>query len=121
MTRLTLALAAASALALPAAVPAAPEATPLKGTVGPGFTITLKTAAGRNVTTLAPGSYRIRVADRSDIHDFHLRGPGMNRIITGVAFRGTKTVTVRLRPGRYTYVCDPHPTSMKRSFRVRPA
>jgi plastocyanin len=119
MTRLKLALAAAGALGLVAvpAVSAAP-APLLNGSVGPGFTINLKTAAGKAVTALKPGSYRIRVVDRSSSHDFHLRGPGVNKVITGVAFRGTKTVTVRLKKGRYTYVCDPHATEMRKTFRV---
>jgi plastocyanin len=39
---------------------------------------------------------------------------------TSVAFKGTlkKPWTVTLRKGTYTYVCDPHRTQMKGSFRV---
>jgi plastocyanin len=118
MRKLKLALAAGAAVAL-LSVPAAPAATVLKGTTGPGFTITLKTAAGKTVKTLKPGRYTIRVRDRSSMHDFRLTGPGLNKRITGVAFTGTKSVTLRLKKGRYTYVCTPHADSMRGSFRVR--
>jgi hypothetical protein len=107
-------LAALAALAL--AAPAWGKATPLAGTVGPGFTISLK-KGGVKVTTLRRGSYTIAVNDRSDFHNFHLRGPGVNRA-TGVAFVGRRTFTVTLRPGRYAFLCDPHSFDMRGSFRV---
>ena len=114
---LTLA-AAAAALAVPLATPAAPAAK-LAGTVGPGFTISLKKpGVVARVKTLPRGVYSITVTDRSGAHDFHLRGPGVNRVITGVAFVGKKTVTVTLKKGLYTYVCDPHALDMRGSFRV---
>jgi plastocyanin len=119
MTRITLVAAAALALLAVAPLPAAATKTLLKGTVGPGFTISLKTASGARVKTLKPGVYTIRVADKSDIHDFHLKGPGVNKRITTVGFKGTKTMTFTLKKGLYTYVCDPHASSMKGSFRVR--
>jgi plastocyanin len=55
------------------------------------------------------------------MHNFHLKGPGVNKQITSVAFVGTKTVTVKLTKGKYTYVCDPHATipSMKGTFTVK--
>ena len=90
--------------------------TKLQATVGPGFTITLK-KGGKKVTTLKKGKYTIVVADKSDIHNFRVKGPGVNKM-TGVAFVGTKSFTVTLKAGRYTFICDPHPTSMKGSFRV---
>jgi plastocyanin len=109
----------ATALVLAAPVGGAAEATPkLKGSVGPGFTINLKRGA-TVVRTLTPGRYMITVTDRSNIHNFRLRGPGLNKRITTVAFTGTKTVTVTVRRGTYTYICDPHPTNMKKTFRVR--
>ena len=95
-------------LALAAPIGATSSATKLTGTVGPGFTITLKKGTAK-VKTLKPGSYSITVNDKSNIHDFHLTGPGLNKMITTIAFKGTKTVTVRLKKGRYTYKCDPHP------------
>jgi plastocyanin len=96
----------------------ASAATTLSGTVGPGFTITLK-KKGKKVTSLKAGRYRIRVNDRSDFHNFHLTGPGVNRRITTVDFQGTKSRTFRLKKGTYRYVCDPHSDSMKGSFKVR--
>jgi len=116
MTRIRPLLLAALA-ALIVTVPAWAKATPLAGTVGPGFTISLK-KAGTKVRTLKRGQYAITVNDRSDFHNFRLRGPGVNRAITTVSFVGRKTVTLTLRPGRYTFVCDPHADSMHGSFRV---
>ena len=95
----------------------ASAATPrLDGTVGPGFTITLK-MKGNKVTKLKPGKYQIVVKDLSNIHNFHLTGPGLNKD-TGVAATGTKTWTVTLRTGTYLYVCDPHASSMNGKFTV---
>jgi plastocyanin len=89
----------------------------LSGSVGPGFTISLK-YKGKKVTKLSPGRYRIRVSDKSDLHNFHISGPGVNRRITSVDFEGTKSRTFRLRKGTYRYVCDPHASDMKGSFKV---
>ena len=83
--------------------------TKLAGTVGPGFTIGLKSAAGSKVTTLKSGSYSFTVQDKSDIHSFFLKGPGIaNKQITGIGFQGTKTAVVTLKPGKYTYYCAVH-------------
>ena len=90
----------------------------LVGTVGPGFTITLK-RFNKPLRTLPAGRYAITVSDKSNIHNFHLKGPGVNKEITTVGFVGTKTVIVTLKKGRYTFVCDPHFTSMLGSFTVR--
>ena len=111
-----LALAVVAAAALLAVAPASAATPRLVGTVGPGFTITLK-KSGVKVKTLKAGKYRITVSDKSDIHNFVLRGPGLNKEITGVGFVGTKTVTVTLKRGTYTYVCTPHATTMKATFR----
>lgn len=118
MTRTRLTLAAALALALALAAPAGAATTKLVGTVGPGFTIKL-TKGGKKVTTLKPGTYSITVNDRSTSHNFHLKGPRVNKS-TSVAFKGTpKAWIVTLRKGTYSYVCDPHSFDMKGSFRVR--
>jgi hypothetical protein len=113
-------------IALPAIVLAAsitatsstPATKVLRGTVGPAFTITVKNAAGKVVKTTKAGTYRLTVTDKSTIHDFHLIGPGINRVVTTVPFTGRKTVTVKLKVGRYIYQCDPHRLDMKASFRV---
>jgi hypothetical protein len=114
--RLALAAAGVSALIAAGGVAAAPAATTLNGSDGPGFTITL-TKGGRKVTSLKAGAYKIVIKDRSNIHNFHLIGPGVNKK-TAVARTGTTTWTVRLKKGTYRYICDPHASTMKGSFRV---
>ena len=107
----------AAALAATASSPAASPKT-VNGTVGPGFTIAL-TMDGKNVTKLKAGvPYRFVISDQADIHDFHLSGPGFNRVLTSVEFVGTKSVMLRLKKGSWSFVCDPHSTIMHGRFRV---
>jgi plastocyanin len=115
MTR-TRTVAALAALALAAAVPAQAAVPKLTGTVGPGFTISLK-KSGTTLKTTKAGKVSLVVADRSTIHNFHLTGPGVN-VRTSVVGQGTKTFALTLKPGTYRYVCDPHASVMKGSFRV---
>jgi plastocyanin len=89
----------------------------LTGADGPGFTISLKNR-GKSVKVLAPATYNFVISDNSDIHNFHLTGPGVNRK-TSVGGTGTTRWTLILRKGTYHYVCDPHATTMKGSFIVR--
>jgi len=97
---------------------AATSANTVNGTVGPDFTITL-TMGGKSVTTLKAGvPYRFVISDRAAIHDFHLSGPGINRVLTSVDFVGTKSFTLRLKKGSYSFVCDPHSSVMHGRFRV---
>jgi plastocyanin len=96
--------------------PSSGSATKLVGTVGPGATISL-TKGGRRVSTLKAGRYAITIRDRSATHNFHLKGPGVNKA-TGVAYTGTRTWQVRLAAGRYRFWCDPHAGFMRGSFRV---
>jgi plastocyanin len=111
-------LAAGAALAASTIASAAPSSQVLKGTVGPGFTITL-TLSGKKVTKLKAGTaYRFVISDRADIHDFHLSGPGFNRVLTSVEFTGTKSFVLRLKKGSYRFVCDPHSGIMHGSFKV---
>jgi hypothetical protein len=114
--RILVVAAALAALTLTALAEAAPPPR-LVGAVGPGFTITLK-RFNRPLRTLRAGRYAIAVSDKSNIHNFHLKGPGVNREITTVGFVGSKTVFVTLKKGRYTFVCDPHFTTMHGSFTV---
>ena len=89
----------------------------VNGTVGPGFTIGL-TSNGKKVTKLKAGvPYRFVISDRASIHDFHLSGPGLNRVLTGVGFTGTKSFVLKLK-GSYRFVCDPHASIMHGSFAV---
>ena len=121
MSRIRIALTAslvAFGLLVPGLGQARTQKTILNGTTGPGFTITLKTTSGKKVTKLKAGVYAIKVADKSSIHNYRLKGPGVNKEITGVKFVGTKTAIFTLKPGKYTYVCDPHKAIMKGSFTV---
>jgi hypothetical protein len=110
----------ASAVALTAVIGAgsAGAVSTVSGSVGPGFTISLE-RKGKKVKTLRPITYKFRIKDRSSSHNFHLTGPGVNRRITSVDFTGTKSVSIKLRKGTYRYVCDPHASDMKGSFKVR--
>jgi plastocyanin len=104
-------------LAAPAPTSAAP-AQAVTGTVGPGFTIAL-TKGGHKVTKLkAHTPYRFVISDRATIHDFHLRGPGIDRVLTSVGFQGTKSYTLTLKKGTYRFFCDPHASFMHGSFTV---
>jgi Copper binding proteins, plastocyanin/azurin family len=118
MTRISL-LATGLVAALAFAAPTGAMApTKLKGTTGPGFVITLK-KAGKTVRTLKAGKYTITVQDKSIMHNFRLKGPGLNKQITTLSQITTKTVTVTLKKGTYTYQCDPHVAQgMKHTFRV---
>jgi plastocyanin len=117
--RRTLAVTLASLAALAAAgiVIAATSPTTLFGTVGPGFSISLRDAQGNAVTRVEPGEYEIEVDDRSEEHNFHLRGPGVD-VSTDVAAVGKQTFRVTLANGRYTFVCDPHASTMRGAFDV---
>jgi plastocyanin len=57
------------------------------------------------------------VDDKSSIHNFHLTGPGVN-VKTSVSTTGTKTFSITLKKGTYKFVCDPHSSVMKGSFKV---
>jgi hypothetical protein len=108
---------AATAAVLALLAPAAAQGRIFYGTVGPGFTITLKRANGTVVRRVLHGTHTFVVRDRSAGHNFHLFGRGVNRA-TGVPFVGRRRWTVTLRVGRYTYRCDPHLVSMTKTFRV---
>src|SRR5215831_703173 len=97
MKRIYLALFVAM-LSLLAVVPTQAATPRLAGTVGPGFTITLK-KAGAKVATLEAGKYSITVSDLSSIHDFHLVGPGVNKA-TSVGGTGKVTWTVTFQKGK---------------------
>ena len=125
MRRITLTLitiAALFALAAPsfAATQANAVTRTLTGTVGPGFTISMSLTATTGTPppkTVKAGSYVITIHDRSSIHDFHLTGPGLNKL-TSVSATGTTKWTVKLKKGTYHFVCDPHRTIMHGILRV---
>jgi plastocyanin len=98
--------------ALAVAIPAVAATPSLQGTVGPGFTIKLASKPKK------AGTYKLVVKDLASDHNFRLRGPGVN-VATSVPAKGTKTFTVKLQAGKtYRFVCDPHASSMKGSFKV---
>ena len=92
-------------------VGSASAATTLKGTDGPGFTITF------SAKTVKAGKYKIVISDKSSIHNFHLTGPGVNKK-TSVGGTGSSTWKLTLKKGTYKFVCDPHASLMKGSFTV---
>ncbi len=106
------ALAALTAVvALILALPALAATPVFKGTVGPGFTIKMTTKPTK------AGKIKLVINDRSSVHNFHLKGPGVD-VKTSVSAIGTKTFTITLKKGTYKFICDPHPF-MKGSFTVR--
>jgi plastocyanin len=105
------ALAAAAVFAGPTAA----DNPQLVGTVGPDFTISLTDPSGAAITHVDPGTYTLVVHDKSEFHNFHLTGPGVD-VSTDVDFVGDKTFTVTLTDGGYKFVCDPHSTLMEGGF-----
>jgi len=90
----------------------------LEGETGPGFEIEVK-QNGEDAESVKAGTYMLKVEDKSASHNFHLIGPGVDKVVTDVGFVGDKTVTVTLKKGTYTYQCDPHASSgMKGTFQV---
>src|SRR5665647_2024174 len=75
------------------------------------------TQGGKKVTKLKAGAYTITVQDKASDHNFHLKGPGVDKS-TSVSGEGTTTWKVTLKKGTYKYLCDPHAGVMKDSFTV---
>ena len=117
MRRLLLitALAAAS-ISLPGAATGEPTIT-LTGVVGPSAVITLKNADGNNVTHLDPGMYEVSINDQSDLHNFHLFGPGVEQK-TEVETVGMVVWTIQVVEGTYNFRCDAHANTMRGAFTV---
>ena len=95
--------------------PPPPKPTVLKGSVGPGHTISLK-KSGSAVKSLKAGKYTVKVRDRSAKLNFHLKGPGVNKK-TRVHFKGKKTFKVKLQAGKYVYKSDAG-KHLKKHFKV---
>jgi plastocyanin len=81
------------------------------------FKIEMKNSANKKLTTVKAGTYKIKIEDKATIHDFHLIGPGVNKS-TSVGGTTETTWTVKLKPGKYTFLCDPHASQMRGTFRV---
>ena len=122
MIRRSVAISALALLALVAAslASARSEALPvLKGTVGPGYTISL-TQGGKKVKTLKARKYTLVIADKASIHNFTLqKGTGGGKQLTAVPFVGTKKVTLTLTRGKWKYYCTPHESLMFGFFTVK--
>ena len=112
-TRTIAVLVALAAVVAIVAIPAFAATPKVVGSVGPGFTITV----AKKTLPKKAGKYTLVVSDKSSIHNFHLKGAGVN-VATTVAGTGTKTFRITLRKGTYTFLCDPHATTMKGSFRI---
>src|SRR5437867_2408989 len=115
MHRLLVVALAVAAVVLPGS--AAADNPKLFGSVGPGFTISLKDASGNLVEHVDAGTYDVVVQDLATEHDFHLFGPGVDKS-TDVEFTGTVTWTVTLADGVYHFQCDPHASVMHGAFSV---
>lgn len=91
----------------------------LKGEVYPNslFKIEMENKAGKKLKSVRAGTYRLKVEDKATVHNFRLKGPGLNKA-TKVPARTEAIWTVRLRKGTYTFLCDPHAGTMRGTFRV---
>ena len=117
MAKIVIAVAAlATALAL-----AAPSSARITGsivaTVGPGPRIFVETSVGAPVLKLRAGTYLFVVRDMSNVRNFRLQGPGVNRATPIKRVRGY-VWRVKLRKGTYRYFSDRHRSTMRGSFRV---
>jgi plastocyanin len=102
---------------------ASAEGELLLATVGTndGTDITLSHQDGRRVSELTPGTYTIRVRDRSRLHNFHLAS-NTDRSVdfrTELEFVGEQDFTVTFQDRtRYAYACEPHWQTMNGDFFV---
>jgi hypothetical protein len=90
----------------------------LVGVVGTNdaFVISLRDGSGNLVTHLDPGTYDIAISDRSESHNFHLKGPGVDTL-TPIGATQEVTWTVSFIEGRYGFGCDAH-SNMRGYFTV---
>jgi hypothetical protein len=107
-----------TALLFPSALAQAdnPRLVGLVGT-NDAFVISLRDASGNLVTHLDPGTYDIAVSDRSEAHNFHLKGQGVDNS-TPIDAAQEITWTVTFGVGRYSFVCDAHASVMRGYFTV---
>ena len=114
-----IALLGASAVLVSSSLGARATTPTLVGTDGPGFTINLK-QNGKAVKTLSAGTYRIVIHDKATVHGYSLDGPhGFAKDISPIPFVGTKTVTLKLKAGRYKFYCPNHESIMFGHFTVK--
>ena len=123
MLRIITVIAAAliASVAVAAALGQSASTPILRGTVGPGPTISL-TKGGKKVGTLRAGIYTITVRDRAASHNFTLERetkPKIEKHVTSTAFIGTKSMKVTLKKGEWKYYCSVHESTMHGSFVVK--
>ena len=86
-----------------------------------GTDIALTHPDGRRVSELVPGTYTVRVRDRSRLHNFHLAS-NTDRSVdfrTELEFVGEQDFTVTFQDRtRYAYACEPHWQTMNGEFFV---
>ena len=93
----------------------------LTGTVGTNdaFLLTLTDPSGSPIAHVDAGTYTLVVHDNSQLHNFHLFGPGGVDAAPTVEGTGDSTFTVSLVDGVYTFQCDPRSFSgMRGRFAV---
>ena len=121
MKRIALVLLAVGLAAVMFLVSAQASTPKLTGTVGPGYTITLKKGAAK-VKTLKAGKYTFVITDKAAIHNFTIErekgGPKIEKTLTGTSFQGKKTVTVTLKKGSWKFYCSIHEPQMFGFFKV---
>ncbi|HKY11782.1 MAG TPA: plastocyanin/azurin family copper-binding protein [Gaiellaceae bacterium] len=86
-----------------------------------GFDIALNHQDGRPVTQIPPGTYTVRVIDRSRLHNFHLASDSDRTVDfrTEIEFVGEQDFAVTFKDGhRYAYACEPHWQTMNGAFFV---
>lgn len=112
-------LAVSGALVAAGGTQAAPQkVTKLYGQTGPGYNIKLRRFNDTLVRRIKPGRYTFVIFDRSTTHNFHLKGPGIDKH-TAIGFLGTRFWRrLRLKKGTYRYWCDAHRSQMHGSFKV---
>jgi hypothetical protein len=118
LRRLAVLAACLAGIVLPSATARADNPV-LVATVGnhDAFAISLHDANGNPVRHLDPGTYTIQVQDLSNLHDFHLSGPGVDQ---ATSIDGIVDVTwaVAFVDGTYNFQCDAHANIMHGSFTV---
>jgi hypothetical protein len=116
----TLAVVSLTIIAIAPASTAAPPT--LRGTDGPGFTISLKRNGTAVKSLTAGGRYKFVISDKSSRHGFTLeqvKGGKWEKNLAAVSFVGTKTMTVALRTGKWKFYCPAHEDDMFGFFTVK--
>jgi len=115
------ALAATAAAVFALATTAAASSHPkLTGVVGKNDAYKISLSfGGKVVKTLKAGTYTVVIHDDSALHNYELDGPhGKSWTFTSVPFKGTKTFTLALVPGKYKAYCSVHESIMFQHFTV---